>query len=145
MSRAPDRLALAGLVVAVAGLVVSAYLTVAHYANVPLACVTTGPVDCGAVTSSSFSVIPGTAIPITILGLVWFAASGGAFWVESRDDSPDWVFLAHFVLAIAGLGFVLYLVYAELVVINRICEWCTIVHLLVIATFFITLRRLQSA
>ena len=145
MSLAPDRLALAGIIAAVAGLVVSAYLTVAHYANVPLACVTTGPVDCSAVTSSSFSVIPGTAIPITILGLLWFAASGGAFWVESRDSGPDWIFLAHFALAVAGLGFVLYLVYAELVVINRICEWCTIVHLLVIATFFITLRRLQSA
>jgi uncharacterized membrane protein len=140
-----DRLALAGLVLAPAGLAVSGYLTLAHYANVTLACVNSGPIDCGAVTSSSFSVIPGSAIPISILGLLWFGASGAAFWLESREQGPDWILLAHFALAAAGVAVVLYLVYAEIVVINRICEWCTIVHLLVLATFFITLRRLQSA
>jgi uncharacterized membrane protein len=140
-----DPLALASLILAVAGAAVSAYLTLAHYANVPLACVTTGPVDCGAVTSSSFSVVPGTAVPITIVGLLWFAASGAASWLEWRDAGPDWLPLAHFVIAAAALLAVLYLVYAEIVVINRICEWCTLVHLLVIATFFISLRRLQSS
>jgi uncharacterized membrane protein len=102
-------------------------------------------VDCGAVTSSSFSVVPGTGVPITIVGLSWFAASGVASWLEWRDAGPEWLPLAHFVLAAAALVAVLYLVYAEVVVINRICEWCTLVHLLVIATFFIALRRLQSA
>jgi uncharacterized membrane protein len=117
---------------------------VAHYADVPLACLTAGPIDCGAVTSSSFSVVPGTGIPITILGLVWFGASAAAFGAVLRGDGPRWLPLAHFALAAAGLLVVLYLVYAEIVVINRICEWCTLVHLLVAATFLITLRRLQT-
>lgn len=145
MTERRDRLALASLIFAIVGVAVSAYLTLAHYAGAPLACVTTGPIDCGAVTSSSFSVIPGTAMPIAIVGLLWFAASGAVSWLEWRDAGPDWLPLAHLVLAAAALIAVLYLLYAEIVVINRICEWCTLVHILVIATFFIALRRLQSA
>lgn len=145
MSAARDRLALAGLVLAAAGLAVCAYLTVAHYATVPLACVTVGAVDCGAVTSSGFSLVPGTVIPITIPGLLWFGTSFAAFWLESGESEPEWLPLAHFGLAAAGVVVVLYLVYAEIVVINRICEWCTIVHLLVLGTFLIALRRLQTA
>jgi uncharacterized membrane protein len=145
MTAGRDPFAFAGIVLAVLGLAVSGYLTAAHYASVPLACVTTGPVDCGAVTSSSFSVIPGTAVPITILGLLWFGTSAAAFWMEWREREPEWLPAVHFALAAAGVLVVLYLVYAEIVVINRICEWCTLVHLLVIGMFFIALRRLQSA
>jgi hypothetical protein len=45
----------------------------------------------------------------------------------------------------AGLLFVLYLVYAEIVKLHSICEWCTSVHILTLITFLIALNRLQLA
>jgi uncharacterized membrane protein len=140
-----DRLVLSGLVIAAVGLASAIYLTIAHYAHAPLACVTAGPVDCGAVTTSSFSLIPGTDVPITLVGTAFFLASGVLFVLAAAGAEPKWLRPAHFALAAVALLAVLYLVYAEIVVINRICEWCTLVHLLVLGTFLIALRRLQTA
>jgi uncharacterized membrane protein len=140
----PRRGAVAGVTIAAVGAAVSAYLTVVHYADVAPACVTSGAIDCGAVTSSTYSLVPGTQIPITIIGIVWFALAGAGFLLAGGEGEPPWLPVAHFVLAAAGVLAVLYLVYAEIVVINRICEWCTLVHLLVLATFVLTLRRLQT-
>lgn len=133
------RLLLAGC--ALAGFAIAAYLTAAHYENVPLACSTSGVVDCGAVTHSSYSVIPGTDIPITVPGLGFFAVGGLLGWLSYRR------LLALLLVAWAAAGtlFVLYLVYAEAVVIHRICEWCSGVHLLVLVTLLLAIRQLQSA
>src|SRR5215469_13009149 len=69
---------LAALVVmAVIGIGVSVYLTIVHYdARIPLFCPTSGHVNCAAVTSSRWSVVPGTALPITFPGMLWFVVSG---------------------------------------------------------------------
>jgi uncharacterized membrane protein len=50
----------------------------------------------------------------------------------------------HFAWAALGVLFVLYLVFVEIVLLHQICEWCTAVHLLVLATFVVALRRLQQ-
>jgi uncharacterized membrane protein len=138
------RFLLAGqLAAAVAGIGIAVYLTVVHYSDVPLACSTTGPVDCNAVTHSSFSVVPGTLVPITIPGLLWFAGGGLASLVGLARRSPRWLPGAQLGWAVLGLGAVLYLIYAEMVVIHRICEWCTGVHALVLLSFVLALRRWQ--
>jgi uncharacterized membrane protein len=36
---------------------------------------------------------------------------------------------------VAGVGMVLYLVYAELFILDAICLWCTAVHVLALALF----------
>jgi uncharacterized membrane protein len=129
--------------VALAGLGIAAYLTAVHYANVPLACSRQGPVDCGAVTHSSFSVLPGTQVPITVPGMAWFVLSGLAALVATRAAEPPWLAATHAIWGLLGVATVLYLVYAEVVVIHRICEWCSVVHLLILVTFALTLYRLQ--
>lgn len=40
--------------------------------------------------------------------------------------------------ALTGIGFVAYLVYAELFLINAICRWCTSVHALTLLLFALT-------
>jgi len=56
-----------------AGLGVSAYLTIAHYnAKVILACPETGIVNCAKVTESPQSAILG--VPVALLGLLYFVA-----------------------------------------------------------------------
>ena len=148
MSEARAPAALLGL--AVLGLAISAYLTTVHYANVPLACSTTGVVDCSAVTTSSYSVIPRTSTPITVPGMAWFVVSAGLALVallraRSRQEEPHWLRPVHLGWALLGLATVLYLIWVEAVQLHRICEWCTGVHVLVVGTLLVTLWRWQRA
>ena len=134
---------------ALVGLGVSIYLTIVHYdAKVTLVCTTGGVVDCQQVTSSAWSVVPGTSVPITIPGMLWFIVSGGlAVWALAalaRDGmEPARARLAQLVWSAGGLAFVLYLVFAEVALVQKLCEWCTVVHLLTLATFLIALVRWQ--
>jgi uncharacterized membrane protein len=134
----------------VLGLAISAYLTTVHYANVPLACSTTGVVDCAAVTTSSYSVVPGTSIPITVPGMAWFLVSGGLALVallrlRAHLSEPRWLQPVHLGWALAGLATVLYLVWVEAVQLHRLCEWCTGVHVLVAGSLLVALWRWQRS
>jgi len=136
--------------IAVAGFAVAAYLTATHANAIPLVCSINSVVNCASVTHSAYSVIPGTSIPISILGVAWFAVSGTLAWIGLRAATigrlePGWLRPLHLVWAALALIFVLYLVYVEIVVLHEICEWCTVVHLLVVATFVLALLRLQRA
>lgn len=137
-------------VMAVAGIAIAAYLTTVHYAKIPLVCTAGGVVNCSAVTSSRFSVVPGTQLPITVPGMLWFVVSGGlavvalvAAWRGQAE--PARLRAIHALWGAAGLLFVLYLVYAEIVQLHKVCEWCTVIHLLTLATFLIALVRWQRA
>ncbi len=138
------------LLLAVAGLGIAGYLTAVHYASVPLVCTTGGVVSCSAVTTSSYSVVPGTQVPVTVPGLVWFLASGAmaaAAVVAAlrRRPEPRLLPAAQVLWCLAGMGAVLYLVYAEVVQLHRICEWCTAVHAIVFVSLLLSLARLQPS
>src|SRR5579884_3301690 len=92
--RQPDQVTIAAL--ALVGIVISIYLTVEHYAKIPLFCSTTGIINCASVLNSQYSIVPGTKIPITFPGLLWFLGSGGlavwgliGAWREQRE--PSWL------------------------------------------------------
>lgn len=143
-----ERGAFALLVFAVAGIGISAYLTTLHYAALPPVCTTGGIVDCAGVLRSSWSNVPGTGIPVTVPGLLWFAGSGALALLSLRAAAsgiaePRGLRPLHALWAAAGMAAVLYLVWAELVELGRICEWCTAVHVLVLASLLVTLVRLQ--
>ncbi|HEX8997857.1 MAG TPA: vitamin K epoxide reductase family protein [Ktedonobacterales bacterium] len=137
------------LVMSLIGLGISIYLTIVHYdSKVSLVCTTGGVVNCQSVTSSAYSVVPGTNIPITIPGMLWFVALGAlagvGLWATAHAQAePPRLRLATLLWTIAGLVFVLYLVFAEIVKLQRICEWCTVVHLLTLGAFLIALTRWQ--
>ncbi|HVD02167.1 MAG TPA: vitamin K epoxide reductase family protein [Candidatus Dormibacteraeota bacterium] len=144
MSGRPPALILV-LAAAVAGAAISIYLTISHYQQLPLACATSSLLDCNAVTTSGYSLLPGTGIPVSLLGVVWFAVSGSlGVLALRRPHRLAWGSLLA-AWGVVGAAFVLYLVYAELVVIHRICEWCTAVHLLVVATLLAALTRVTRA
>jgi uncharacterized membrane protein len=126
-----SRLQLVGLLAGVAGLLVSIYLTVLHYAGVVPGCPVTGPINCDAVLSSSFAVIAGTSIPTSAAGIAWFAVSV-AIWLRPFGR-------AHLAWSAVGLLTVIYLVFIEIVRIGAICLWCTAAHLLVVAIFLVAL------
>ena len=121
---------------AAAGLAASVYLTIAHYTSPRLlACGSSGLVNCERVTTSQQSTVLG--IPVALLGCVFFATmlvlSLPAMWDRPR---LRWVRLLG---ASAGMAFVLWLIYAEIVVIGAICLWCTFVHVCTFGIFVVVL------
>ncbi len=137
------------LVFAVVGLGLSAYLTTVHYAGVAPICTTGGFVNCEAVTSSSYSVVPGTSIPVTVPGMIWFIVSGALAIVALRcalgaRPEPRRLRSGHAIWAGLGMVSVLYFIWAEVVQLHEICEWCTGVHILVFLSLLVTVARLQT-
>jgi uncharacterized membrane protein len=117
----------------------SAYLTYTHFANPKaIACFFSKPgslINCGMVTTSSYSHPFG--IPVALAGLVWsvvmLALCSPWGW---RAASP-WVARARLAGSVAGVAMVFWLLWAELIKLRHICEYCTVVHLLTFALFVV--------
>jgi uncharacterized membrane protein len=131
----------AAFVLSLIGLGISAYLTFTHYAGSAfLACSDTGVVNCATVTSSPQSVVFG--VPVAVAGL-------GAYVLLSILNSPwmwrstsAWVQRSRLALTAGSMVFVLWLVAAELLIIDHICLWCTGVH---VVTFSLLLVSVYAA
>jgi len=130
-----SRVQVAAVGISVAGIAVSVYLTVLHYAGVVPACPASGPVNCEAVLSSSYAVVAGSSIPTSALGIAWFAVSVALWTLPAGRLVLAW--------SAVGLLGVLYLVFIEIDRLGAICLWCTAVHVLVVALVLIavTVRR----
>jgi uncharacterized membrane protein len=148
------------------GLAVSVYLTVEHAtAARTLACPETGVVNCATVLSSPQSVVLG--IPVAVLGLAYFVVMAvlttPPMWRRdgppgrSQDGPPVWRRWApgsrgggplldrvRVGLAAVGVLSVLYLVFVELFVVDAICLWCTVVHILTVALFAVLVMDLAG-
>ncbi|HEY5336454.1 MAG TPA: vitamin K epoxide reductase family protein [Mycobacteriales bacterium] len=143
----PRWLAPVTLALAILGLGVASYLTVEHFSgSTHLAGCSTGSgtINCGAVTTSAESRIVG--IPVALLGLLYFVAAI-PFLLPVAWRSPDRrIRMLREAGAIAGLGFVCWLVFAELAKIHHICEYCTSVHIITLILFvLITYGTLVTA
>lgn len=120
----------------VAGIAVSVYLTIAHFTNPDLlVCADNETVNCAAVTTSAQAKFVG--VPVALLGLLWFVGMFALCLPISWRAGWRPLHLARMAGAIAGIGFVLWLVYAELVIIGAICVWCTVAHVIAFALFVI--------
>jgi uncharacterized membrane protein len=134
----PRFLPIASLALTVAGLAIAAYLTYEHYtASTTLACSDRGVVNCLKVTSSAQSRVLG--IPVAVLGLVFFVAMLPLCLPAAWRHPAPLVRRVRLGACGVGVGFVLYLLYAELFVIGNICLWCTGVHVITVALFGIVL------
>jgi uncharacterized membrane protein len=134
---------------AVIGVGIAAYLTTLHYAGVAPVCATSGVFNCEEVLTSSYSVIPGTSVPVTVPGMLWFMVSAGlaaASLVRGRRGVPEprWLRPAHAAWGAVGMIAVFYFIHGE-VALGAICEWCTGVHILVFLSLLVTLARLRPA
>jgi uncharacterized membrane protein len=130
----PAWLPLTSTILAVAGLLVSAYLTYEHFnASTTLACPDSGVINCLKVTTSAQSKVFG--IPVALLGLLFFVAMVPACLPAAWRSANPWMRRARLAAATVGILFVFYLIYAELFIINNICLWCTAVHVITVALF----------
>lgn len=134
--------AIALVALAIIGLGLASYLTAVHYAPAILVCSNQGLVDCQAVLTSPYSVIPGTSLPITVPGLAYFLVSLVLALAQLRRPTNYGLRQAHAVWGGLGLLTALYLIFVELVELHTICLWCSTVHLVLLVTFLVTLWRL---
>jgi uncharacterized membrane protein len=131
-------LQLATFVLALAGLGVSIYLTIAHFTESALAgCSESGAVNCTKVTTSPQSYVFG--IPVAVLGLAFYVFAVAIMspwaWRAARRE----IHLLRIASLVVGIGFVLYLIYAELFIIGAICLYCTSVHAITFVLFVLTM------
>ena len=117
----------------------SSYETWAHFnGSHLLACTGNGSENCTAVITSSQSMVFGV-IPVAILGLLFYVfavaiMSPWAWQIRRRE-----VGLLRLGSMILGMGFVMYLIYAELYQIGSWCLYCTSVHIITFLLFCITI------
>jgi uncharacterized membrane protein len=115
-----------------AGLAVALYLSAVHLSSsVPLYCAEHGVINCAQVTTSPSSIMLG--VPVAYAGVFWFGNMTLLLMVRHRA-AP----LGRLVWVTGGVAGVLYLLYSELFVIGAICLWCSLVHLLILALFGLT-------
>jgi uncharacterized membrane protein len=147
----PLWLQIVSFVLAILGLVISIYETWAeefnssHLAGCPTG--GHGTFDCGAVLTSPQSHVFGV-IPVAVLGILFYVAAVPLFspwaWRFQRLSVGRWqiqnrdVNLVRLASAIIGMGFVIYLIYAELYQVREVCEYCTGVHIVTFLLFCIT-------
>jgi uncharacterized membrane protein len=106
------RAAIAGA--AVIGGAIAAYLTVVHYSHLSPICTSGG---CEKVQQSSYAKAAG--IPVAVLGLAAYVAVLLTTAVRGLPAA-----LAGAVIALAGVAFSGYLLWAQLARIHAICQWC---------------------
>ena len=94
-----------------------------------------GTFDCGAVLTSAQSHLFG--IPVAVLGIVFYVVAIPLFSPRGWRVQLREVHLLRLASVIVSMGFVVYLIYAELQ-IGSICEYCTGVHIVTFLLFCIT-------
>ena len=121
------------------GMGIAAYLTFTHFeGNKFLACSTTGLFNCDTVTSSPQSYIFGA--PVAVVGLVGYVVLVVLNSPWGWRASAYAVHVARVVIITGSMAFVLWLVAAELLYVDHICEWCTGVHVVTFLLFVIIAR-----
>jgi uncharacterized membrane protein len=124
------------LLLVIAGLGVSSYLTYTHWANVTIAC--SGFESCETVNNSEYAEIIG--IPVAFLGALFYLAliAAALAWLWLRPQGPAWPPMAFWGLALIGTLYSAYLTYLELFVIDAICIYCVSSAGIILASFLIS-------
>lgn len=110
------RLRVAVGALALVGIVVAGYLTYTRYSGASITCTSGG---CETVQESEYSEVAG--IPVAVLGLISYTLI-----FLTALSAHEVARLAGAVLALVGLVFSAYLLYAQLGPIDAVCDWCLV-------------------
>ncbi|HEU0113311.1 MAG TPA: vitamin K epoxide reductase family protein [Thermomicrobiales bacterium] len=141
---APDerRWFAASLVLALGGIAVAGYLTIAHYNQGVLVCSSTIG-NCHTVQASVYATVG--SIPIALFGLGMYIVLAALAWLRWRRPDLAWpATLAAFAIAFGGVLVSAYLTYLELAVIHAICQWCVISALLAVGLLLVEIKSLSA-
>ena len=105
------------IVLAVIGLGIATYLTIAHYGGFTVLC-TTKNNSCEQVQQSVYAKVAG--VPVALLGAIGYLAILVTLLIPEREATR----LATLGITVFGFGFSAYLTYREVFTLKEICEWC---------------------
>jgi uncharacterized membrane protein len=108
------RLRQAIAVLCLVGVAIAGYLTYVHYAHTAPICTTGG---CEKVQKSKYAELDG--VPVALLGLIAYVVLLGTTLVRGVTAA-----FAGTLVALGGLAFSGYLLWAQLGPIGAICQWC---------------------
>lgn len=121
-------------VLCILGLGAASYLTYIHFtSSASISCLAIKGINCEKVITSPQSLVFG--VPVAILGLAFFVAMLALCVPPAWRSQQHFIAPARLVGAVTGVGFICYLLYAELFEIRAICIWCTAVHVLTFLLF----------
>jgi uncharacterized membrane protein len=121
----------------VIGIAVAAYLTYVHYAHTAPVCTTGG---CETVQKSKYAELAG--VPVALLGLITYVVLLGIAFVRGVSAA-----LAGAFVALVGVVFSGYLLWAQLGPIGAICQWClgNDLTIAVVATLYVVRMLTETA
>jgi uncharacterized membrane protein len=122
---------------ALAGAAVAGYLTYTHYSGDSLYCPVTGG-GCEEVQSSKYAEIAG--IPVAVLGLVSYLALFLTALVPGRTSAAVGA-----AIAVSGALFSAWLLYAQLALIEAVCQWCVANDIVIALAAVATVLRLRQS
>jgi uncharacterized membrane protein len=132
----------ASMILAVIGLLDSAYLFIYKISKNNAMCLGSG--DCSTVNASRFSEIKG--IPVSILGFIAYLAIIILLFVEIRKlYSSENSNLMVFGISLVGVLFSAYLTYIEFYVIHAVCPFCVLSAVVITLIFIISIIKLVKA
>jgi len=124
-------------VLALLGLGIAAYLTYLHYAGGSPYCIAGGG-GCERVQESEYAKLAG--IPVALLGLVAY----GALFATALVRGPV-AAAAGAGIALAGLAFSAWLLYAQLALIDAVCQWCVANDVVIALAAVASMLRLRQS
>ncbi|HTR33869.1 MAG TPA: vitamin K epoxide reductase family protein [Gaiellaceae bacterium] len=116
------------------GVGIAGYLTVIHYAHVAPVCTTGG---CEKVQHSKYAELAGA--PVALLGLVAYVVILATALVRGVTAA-----LAGAFVALVGVAFSGYLLWAQLGPIGAICQWCLGNDLTILVVAGLTIARMLT-
>lgn len=133
----------ATLPLALIGLGISIYLTIEHFTGTTSLYCTNGVFNCQKVTTSAESEFLGL-VPVAVLGLFQYLVMTALCTPWAWRSANRLVHLARLAFAVVGMGFVLWLLCAEFLLIHAVCEWCSGVHLVTFILFVCIVRTVPT-
>jgi len=124
------------LVLAVAGLGISSYLTYTHWAHASVACGGIG--SCNEVNNSEYAEVAG--IPVAFLGALCYLAliASALAWLWWRPAGLAWPVMFFWGLSLVGTLYSGYLTYVEVFVLEAICIYCVASAGVILASLLIS-------
>jgi uncharacterized membrane protein len=131
------------MAIGLAGIGVSIYVTILHYAHIAPICSDSGAINCTRVLTSPQSVFLG--IPVPLYGLAFFIGMFVLSIPQLWWTKLWWIPWLRLVGSAVGILFALRLIYEELFVIRNLCLWCTGAHVLAFFMFIVIVTGWEDA
>lgn len=136
-----DYLYLTSMILIVLGLLVSGYLSYVQLNDTAMVCIDNGAFNCDRVQSSAYSKFLG--IEVAYLGFLTYAVMGGLLLLEKRIGLlQEYGPLLMFGISLFAFLFSMWLVYAQVVLLQALCQWCLMHEVIITILFAISSIRL---